>query len=414
MTSVARAQPSAKPDARAWMVLATAVVGTTFSPATLVNVPFGLFIIELQQAFGWSRAEISFALSAFIVALIATLPLMGIVIDRLGTRRALLLSIPAYTVALASMALLTPSLPHFYAVFVAIAVLGVGAQSLTYIKLLSAWFDSNRGLAIGLAMAGYGIGYLVVPLFTSAMIGAFGWRAAYLGLAALATVPLPLIVAYVRDRPSAEAPGEAIAVAAVPSDGVSLGQAMRHRAFWLLAISFILVSFALNGVQSQIVPLLRGAGYAPATAAIMLSAIGIGSIPGRVIAGYWMDRRFAGHIVIFFYALAAGGLIALLAGGPGWLTFLAAVAVGLGLGAENDALGFMASRYFGLRSFGQIYGLLFCCYLGGAALGPLAMAWGFDRTGAYDATLQAGLAAIGLACVLLAFLPPYRDRTPAA
>lgn len=411
---IARAGTRKPPVFHGYRIVVASVAAATFSPATLVNVPFGLFITELQESFGWSRAEVSLSLTIFIATLVATLPIMGHLIDRFGVRRTALASIPSYVVALMSMSFMTGSLLHLYFVFALISALSVGAQSLTFIKLLSAWFDRRRGLMIGIYMAGFGIGYILIPLASRLLIDVYGWRMAYVALGAMALIGTwPAIYLLVRNTPQDMglevdgAPAAPSAPATAPT-GDTLRDAARTREFWLLAVTFVLVSFSLNGVQSQIVPLLLDDGMSTATATMMLSAIGLGSFPGRVVAGYLMDRLFAPYVVVVFYAMSILGVIVLVGGGPPFLVFLSAVAVGVSLGAENDALGYMTSRYFGLRHFGQIYSVLLCCYLTGAAAGPYFMARAYDETGSYDSVLVAGMWAIAASCVLLLFLRRYQ------
>lgn len=401
-----------------WIIVLVSVLGAAFSPATLINIPFGLFIREFEAEFGWQRTQISAALSVFLIVLVLLLPWAGKLIDRVGIRRVAVPSIFLYGTALASLYWLTDSLWHLYIVYALIAAVGIGAQSISFIKALSAWFDRRRGLVIGICMAGFGIGYVVIPLITYALIENYGWRCAYLALGAIAVaVPLPATFLLLRDTPqemnlqpdgATSLPTQAAAVAAqAPIAGQSLAEALRTPQLWLLAASFVLMSFALNGVQSQLVPLLTGRGYAAGTAAFMLAAVGMGSFPGRVLVGYLVDRFFAPYVAIVFYAVSAVALWVLIGGGPVEVVFLCAVVFGLSLGAENDVLGYLCSRYFGLRCFGQIYGTLLTSYLIGAALGPLVMAYAYDRFGSYDAVLRGAVGAVLLACIILTRLPRF-------
>jgi len=397
-----------------WWVVVACVIGAALSPATLINVPFSLFITELQNEFGWSRSEISLSLTIFIFSLVASLPVLGHIIDYFGPRKVAITSIALYACALISLYFLTASLFHFYTVFVLISVLGVGAQSLTFIKVLSAWFNRRRGLVIGIGMAGYGLGYIFIPIVTKFFIDNFGWREAYAALGVMALLgPLPAVFFLIKNTPMDM--GLSVDGDEKPEDGTDILlqgktflQAVATREFWVLAATFVMVSFALNGVQSQIVPLLVDDGMASATAAIMLSAIGVGSFPGRVIAGYLMDRVFAPYVIIVFYALSIGGILILINGGPTYLIFVCAVAVGLSLGAENDALGYLTGRYFGLKHFGRIYSILLCAYLVGAATGPYFMARAYDTMKTYDSVLLVGLGAVGVSCLLLLLLPRYK------
>ena len=252
-------------------------------------------------------------------------------------------SILLYSTALASLSLLTESLLHLYVVYGLIAALGIGAQSVAFIKALCAWFDRRRGLVIGICMAGFGIGYVLVPLITHALIEQFGWRSAYLGLGLLAMLlPLPATALLLRDTPAELgllADGEPVPEeekpSAPPQTGQSLSDALRSREMWLLAASFALMSAALNGLQSQFVPLLTGRGFSAAAAATLLAGVGVGSFPGRILIGWLVDKFFAPHIAFVFYAVSAGGIFLIIQGGPFSVMFLCAVIIGLSLGAEK-------------------------------------------------------------------------------
>ena len=391
-----------------WQIMVAAVVGSALSPATLVNVPFSLFVTELQRTFGWSRSAVTAGQSVFLGLLVVSLPVAGKLVDRAGARQVVIPSIVLYGTALASLSLLHGSPPQYYLMYGMIAVLGAGAQSLTFIRVISAWFDRQRGLVIGICMAGFGLGYAIVPLITQALIARWGWRSAYAGLGALALAgPLPVMVLLLHDAPPqtgrqvSERPSALEAASPQAGGrGNTLAQAARSRDLWLLAASFLLMSFALNSVQSQIVPLLTDRGMAAGTAALMLSAIGVGSFPGRLIIGFTIDRIFAPWVALGCYAAATIAVIGLLDHPAASAVFACAVAVGIGLGAENDVLGYLAGRYFGLRSLGQIYGALLSVYLVGAALGAYVSARIHDATGSYDGALRldtlAMLAASGL------------------
>jgi MFS family permease len=121
-----------------------------------------------------------------------------------------------------------------------------------------------------------------------------------------------------------------------------------------------------------------------------------------------MDRLFGPRVGMFFYALTAVGLVLLWAGRAGPSAFLAAFLIGLGMGAEVDMIAYLASRYFGLRSFATIYGYAFAAFMVAGALGPLMMGAVFDHFHSYGVGLvAAAIAAVG-AVALLTFLGPYR------
>lgn len=398
-----------------WRIVLVAVVGAAFSPATIINVPFSLFIPQIEHTYGWSGPQISTCLSVFLAALVVSLPLAGQLVDRFGARRVAVPSILAYGVTLVWMAFLGPSRTEFYLSYAALAVLGAGAQSLTFIGVICAWFDRSRGLVIGICMAGFGLGYAVMPLITQQLLAAGGWRLAYAGLGLLTlVVPLGVTACLLRDAPEGPAVparkgGARPQAAAARFPGKTLRQALVGRELWLLGLSFTLTSFALNGVQSQFAPLLIDRGVAAGAVAAMLAAIGVGSFPGRLLVGLTIDRIFAPYVAIGCYALATAGVISLMTGSSDSAIFLCAVLIGIGLGAENDILGYLVGRYFGLLAFGRIYGILLSAYLLGASLGAYLNAEIRAVSGAYTTPLWTDAALVLASCGLLMLLPRYRN-----
>jgi predicted MFS family arabinose efflux permease len=302
---------------------------------------------------------------------------------------------------------LTPASP---AAFIALAglcgLISTGQAPPAYAKAVSAWFDERRGLALGIAMAGIGIGATLVPQFARLVIAAYGWRAAYVALGVLTfAVAFPAVALFIRE-PDAGARVAGREPAALP--GLMLGDSLRSSSFWLLAVAVFLVVTTINGIVAHLVPLLTDRGIDVRQATSTLSLVGLSTIAGRLVAGYLLDRFFAPYVAagLFLLPLAAVGL--LIAGAGASAPALAAVSLGFGLGAEVDVIGFLAGRYFGLRAFGQIYGCLFAIFTLGTGLGPVLMAVSFDVTQSYDVTLTAFGIALVCASVLVSRLGPYR------
>jgi hypothetical protein len=123
-----------------------------------------------------------------------------------------------------------------------------------------------------------------------------------------------------------------------------------------------------------------------------------------------MDRFYAPYVAAFFFGSAAIGIALLWSGLSGASVYAAALLVGLGLGAEVDIIAYLTSRYFGLHSFGEIYGYLFAVFALAGALGPVLMAAGFDRTGSYNAPVIFFFFATITGVILMTRLGPYRFR----
>ncbi|OFW01276.1 MAG: hypothetical protein A3I61_15370 [Acidobacteria bacterium RIFCSPLOWO2_02_FULL_68_18] len=393
-----------------WWVVFGATLGLMVANGPIVFFTFGLFLGPITTEFGWDRATFASSLLAGHTLAALAYPFMGRAIDRLGIRRVTLTFIPIFALATAAVAL-SPASPVVFIVLAGFCgLVSVGQAPPAYAKAVSAWFDERRGLALGIAMAGIGLGATLVPQFARWVIQGYGWRAGYVALGALTfAVAFPSVALFIRepDR-GAVAPGRADP--ALP--GLTVAAALRSPSFWLLAVAVFLVVTTINGMVGHLVPMLTDRGVDVRRATATLSGVGLSTIGGRVISGYLMDRFFGPYVAaaIFLLPLVAIGLLT--SGAAGVAPLVAAVALGFGLGAEVDVIGFLAGRYFGLRAYGEIYGYLFAIFTLGTGLGPVLMALAFDLTRSYDVTLVAFAAALLGASLLVSRLGAYPFPAP--
>ena len=189
--------------------------------------------------------------------------------------------------------------------------------------------------------------------------------------------------------------------------GLTIPQVLRTREFWLLAAIFIVLSFVLHGMLAHLVPLLRDRGMQPSTAAFAASVLGVAVFGGRLLTGVLIDRFFAPYVALVFFTLSAVGLAIYAFGATGPMAFLSAALIGLSLGAEVDLMAYLASRYFGLRSFGTVCGLLFAAILAGTAFGPTVLGYGYENAGSYVGVLKICIGINLLALIPTALLRAY-------
>jgi len=382
-------------------VLVASMIGMTVSFSAVGPATFSLFVLPLSHAFGWGRGDISVALTLKSLAAAGLAPFAGLLADRFGPRRILLPAIALFAGLTTGLGLLDGRILGFYALYLLISVAGLGASSLIYSRVVVGWFESRRGLALGAVLCGIGAGVAVLPLFVRAMIAAEGWRTAYAALGAvIAAISLPLAAAWIRDPPAPRDPAPAFRTR------------IARRPFLLLALTFVLLGACSEGMLGHLAPLLSDRGMPAGRAAAVASSLGLALIGGRLLTGYLMDRFFAPVVAAAFLSLQVAGL-GLLFAHPGPSLLLAATLMfGLSLGAEMDILGYLVSRYFPMPEFGRVYGLLFGAMSLGLAIGPVAMGYGHQLTGSYDAPLGLLLAAAALAIPPLLFLGPYADAAP--
>ena len=385
-----------------WWVVFGSTLGLIVGNGPIVFFTFGLFLGPVTKEFGWDRATFSSSLLVGHGCAAAAYPFLGRAIDRYGIRRVSLTSIVLFALSLGSLSLTPPSPSAFIAMAGLVGLLSAGQAPLPYAKAVSSWFDERRGLALGIAMTGIGIGATLVPQFARVVIDAYGWRAGYVTLASLMfVVAFPVVTIFIRE------PGRTITRGNSVLPGLTVGESVRSASFWLLAIPVFLVVTAINGIVGHLVPMLTDRGFAVGQATAALSAVGLSTIAGRLVSGYLLDRFFAPRVAaaLFLLPLAGVGILAAGPGGPALI--LAAIALGFGLGAEVDVIGFMVSRYFGLRAFGEIYGCMFAIFTVGTGLGPVLMGLSFDETRSYTLALAVFGIALVCASVLVSRLGRY-------
>jgi MFS family permease len=139
----------------------------------------------------------------------------------------------------------------------------------------------------------------------------------------------------------------------------------------------------------------------------MAFLMAVSSVIGRMGIGTLFDYFFAPRIAIFAFLAAACGLIHMKVSNATWPCNVFAITMGFGAGAESDVLGYLTSRYFGLKAFGRVYGLVFGGFMFGTAVAPYFFGAIFDRTGSYRAALGISAALILVLCAVLALLPRF-------
>jgi cyanate permease len=234
-----------------------------------------------------------------------------------------------------------------------------------------------------------------------------GWRMAYVGLAiVLVLIAVPSVFMFVRepeDSPMARARKTASGAGVLP--GLSVREAVLSRTFWLLVLPTILVATVVNGSLVHVVSLLTDTGWSPEAAVGIMVWAGLASLGGRVIAGLMLDRVFAPYVAMLSFLVALAGVYLLASGAN---PTLGVIGIGITTGAEIDIIGYMTSRYFGLRRFGQLYGYLFGVFLIGTGIGPAVMGAVHTRTHSYDPAFYAFGIMLALAIVFMLFLGRYR------
>jgi predicted MFS family arabinose efflux permease len=391
--------------ARGWPVVLTAFCGVALGIGAVPIYTIGIFAHHFVDEFHWKYSEIMFGITIMWLVVVVGSSAVGYLTDRFGVRRVTLISVFLFSIAIASFALSTGSRVVYYLNWLAMSVLGLGTNFLTWTRVVNFWFQVNRGLALGLVMAGAGMfGALGKPLVMW-IIAAAGWRSGYLALAGLSlAIVLPLAWFFVREPPRAPDAARRSTPTAVP-----LGAALRGRRFWVLGVFTFLVTTSVAGFVPHLETVLTQAGFADPQQRSLLPALGLSVIAGRVVGGWLLDIVWAPAVAFVLLAFCSVGWWLLSSGShPHYAVALLAIGmIGAAGGVELDVLSYCTARYFGLKSYSTIFGALFGFLAAGAAVGPVLLGYVFDLTGSYSSALRASAVAVMIGAGLLMTLGRY-------
>ena len=390
-----------------WPILLASIVGVYASLATLPFYAVQNLFGPLKEAFGWSRTEVSLAITLMGVGNLLSSYLAGAVTDRFGSRPVALVSGLLLALCLFLLTLNDGNLQQFWLTYFIMTIVAAGTLPLTYTRTINQWFDKSRGLALGLTLLGTSFGAITLPIFYKMGIDAFGWKGVfYVALGIVLVLWLPIFLTLFKDRSATHQ-----AQTALTATGMTLGESARTATFWKMGIAFFFVTFAMSGIAVHIVAMMKDNGLSAAQAASIASLIGVSILIARLVVGYLIDKFHAPPIAAACFAIPAIGCYLLMGGGHG-PAVVAVILVGVALGAELDLIAFFTSRYFGMKHYGKIYGWQYVFYTLGAGISPLAFGVVYDQLGSYDLVLIVSSVGLVLAGFLMLSLPKYQ-RTEA-
>jgi len=399
-----------------WLIVFVSAIGLFLGPPLMV-FSFSVFFKSLVLDFHASRAAVSFAFSLFNIMGALLIPCTGMLIDRFGAKRVILVFTLLYGLLLCSALWVGSSLWQLYLLFTVLGIaMASGPAPVPYGVVISHWFNRHRGFALGLSMMGIGIGSVVIPILAQRLITAFGWRTAFAIFGgAVVLLPLPIIAALLQNdpeqrglQPDGDEKNQLSPLHSQDKQGLTWHEIWHSPAFWTLICIFSLAGASVHGAALHMSAIFTDRGVTAERAAIATSLVGIAVMLGRVASGYLLDRLFAPRVAILFYGATALGIAILCAGTSGPFALVASFLVGLGMGAEVESMAYMITRYFGLASFGTAYGHAFGAFMLSGAAGVFLMGAGFDRFHSYTVPLAGLCGAMVLALILLTRLGPYR------
>lgn len=382
-----------------------------YATSVLHIYSFGPFIEPLQAEFGWSRAQTSggISIAAFISAIFC-IP-VGILVDRVGPRLIGLAGVVLMGLSVSLLATANGSTTNWLVLWSVVAMCTLWVQATVWTSAVTSRFSASRGLALAITLSGASVAATVFPLLATWLISTQGWRSAFVGMSAIwLLLVFPFLFIFFRSAKDKSRKPDAVVAELAVLSGLSLAEGLRTPVLYKLILAGGCFAFTAIGVVVHFVPILTDSGAEPLAAAGVASLVGIFSIIGRLGTGFLIDR-FPAHVVgscAFLIPLIACSLL-LVDGSSAINQAVAAAIFGLTLGSEVDVIAYLASKHFGLKNFGALYGALVMALAMGTAFGPLAAGSVFDHYGSYAPFLQLTMLLMTISAMALITLGPAPD-----
>ncbi len=390
-----------------WYIAVALAITETVSFGVMYYA-FSVFITPMEAELGWTRGEITgaFSLSLLITGLIGV-P-VGHWLDRRGARLLMTVGSVGATIAVLLWAQAT-SLPEFIAIMALKGICGAAVLYEPAFAVIATWFSDRRGAAMAVVtfIAGFA-STIFIPL-SDALLVAHGWRQALLILGlVLGVITIPLHALVLRGRPTdlgLNPDGNTTRTSRSSIASVDLGAVFRSRFFWLLTLSFSLVSLSISAVRIHFIPLLISVDIHPSSAAVASGAIGVMQVIGRMLFAP-IERRFSSRAMVagVFAALTISLPILLLGNAPG-LIFAFVALFGMAIGTHTLARPLIIADTYGAAYYGRISSTLVIFVTLAGTISPFAAGLLFDVFGSYDWLLILTTLFSLVALVLIAALP---------
>ncbi len=389
-----------------WRIVAGAAIALLVGNGPVMQFTFGIFLKPIEAEFGISRGFASLILTMGLLATALALPFAGRIADRVEPRLFSLLSILGFGALLALTGLFADSVWLLGGLVFMTGLVAAGHTPLPFVKLISMRFQKRRGLALACCLTGIGVGAAILPMILQSVVSQHGWRAGYgfLGATVWAVAGLSVFLTI----PKVGLEQNEVAPEQFRETGKPY---LADRVFWLMVASLSLTALCANGVIAHLVPMVSDRGIDAQSASQVIIWVGLATILGRLVGGILLDRFWAPGVAVAFVAAMAGGLGLIISGIEPQYYFIAAFIIGFGLGVEADLIGFLVSKYFPIKSFGEIFGALFGSFMLANSAGPLLLGMFFTKFGGYQPGLIVFTILLAIACVLFLMMGAYRNSS---
>ena len=387
-------------------VVAASSMGVALGLTSTVTTVFSLFLVPLSEEFGVPRASVSIVLLIVALANALIYPVVGRLGDLVGARKVILGGLTIFVVALAATSRIQ-SLTQLYVAYAAMGISGSVLGPILFTKIVAGWFNKKRGFFLGfVGGVGNGVGSTLMPLYVLALMSDGGWRFAYQGLSLIVLVlGVPFVFFLLRDPPHADQTSD---LEDQDSQGLNLRQVCKTRTFWLMLTAIALCTGCMMSIFTHVVPILTDQGISPKNATAVLATFAMVTVGAQVLVGATLDRLNRPRAIAPLFLIAAGGALLMVYSDSMSTLIVSAVMMGFGLGAEFGLLPYGISRYFGLKYYGVISGVMYGVVAITNGFMPVLMDVVYDLYGNYELGLIAAAWGMLFGASLIFNLPEFR------
>ncbi len=400
-----------------WPVVVASMCGMTMLGLAFLTA--STFFAPLEHEFGWTRTQTTSAFLVYAGASVFMAPLVGTVLDKLGVRRLALPGCVAVGVAWALFATLNGSLVQWLFLWLLMAGASQAVAVTVWSAAIASYFTVSRGLALAFTMGANGITQLAAPNLTNFLIENEGWRTAFVvvGLGWGAAVTLVCFFLLKDRRGASQHRGgathhHATETAGEAQIGYTVKEGLRSASFIKIMAGVFIGYLVIIALMVHLVPLLSSRGLTRHEAVLVYSSLGITGGIANIVSGYLVDRIPAKPLTAFLVALPAIACLLLLQPSTSfWQRAVAAHLFGIAAGGHLPPVVYIATRYFGLRSFGTLFGFVGSAMAIPSALAPFLAGVLFDRTHSYTSFLMICIPLALIAALVVLSLGRYPDFT---
>lgn len=387
-----------------------------------VHSAFTVFFKHIEAEFALSRTTTSAISSVAWVLIPMTAFAGGWAMDRYGPKKVLFFMGLFTGLSLVLTSRTTDAWQLFLTYSVLLSI-GFGAIYAVAISTISRWFDKKRGLAVGIAGSGEGIGSVAMAPLSTFLISSFNWKTAYLILGIIIwAISLPLSFLAKREPseigllPDGVRPENGPAVEENVEEGddgandLTVVDILKSGSFWVVAGVWFCFSFCMVMLMTHMVPHLTDMGISAEEAALIVGILGAARAVGMIGLGGVADRFGRKKVAITAAVVQVAVMAWLIWAEQSWMLYLFAVFYGLANGGLFSGITPLLGDTFGLNRLGTVLGLLEIGWGIGAAIGPLIGGYLFDTYGSYTWAFIIGAVIMAGVIFLLVILKPVKAK----